>query len=160
MAPEMVSQNRYGRKVDVYSFRLILYEMVSRWVPFSNLSPFQVAYGVANQHLQPEVSKECPKFKQVLIELCCYKYPEMRPKFSGIVKFLEGVGMGFYSGGGGGFTGRVKGGFVRVMPGIGGCGHHGLRWDVDGARVGQGLVGLWAGWAEVMAGWLGGVGRG
>ncbi|KAL2944913.1 Serine/threonine-protein kinase HT1 [Bienertia sinuspersici] len=89
MAPEMISQNKYGRKVDVYSFGLILYEMVSGRVPFGSLNPIQVAYGVANKNLKPEVPNECPEFMRVLIERCCCKDPKMRPEFWEIVKVLE-----------------------------------------------------------------------
>jgi serine/threonine protein kinase len=49
MAPEMIKQKAYNRKVDVYSFGLLLWEMVSGRIPYENLTPFQVAYAVANR---------------------------------------------------------------------------------------------------------------
>ena len=48
MAPEMLKRKPYNRKVDVYSFGLLLWEMVTGRIPFENLSPVQVAYAVAN----------------------------------------------------------------------------------------------------------------
>jgi serine/threonine protein kinase len=49
MAPEMIKQNAYNRKVDAYSFGLLIWEMVSGRIPYENLTPFQVAYAVANR---------------------------------------------------------------------------------------------------------------
>lgn len=49
MAPEMIKQKAYNRKVDVYSFGLLMWEMVSGRIPYENLTPFQVAYAVANR---------------------------------------------------------------------------------------------------------------
>jgi serine/threonine protein kinase len=46
MAPEMVKREAYNRKVDVYSFGLLLWEMVTGRIPYENLTPMQVAYTV------------------------------------------------------------------------------------------------------------------
>jgi len=47
MAPEMMKHNKaYGRKVDVYSFGLILWEMFSGTIPYEELNPFQAAFAV------------------------------------------------------------------------------------------------------------------
>ncbi|XP_021759078.1 serine/threonine-protein kinase HT1-like [Chenopodium quinoa] len=89
MAPEMITRKKYCRKVDVYSFGLLLNEMVSGSTPFGNLSPVQVAYGVANKNLRPEISKDCPEFMRLLIERCWSKNPKKRPEFSEIVNVLE-----------------------------------------------------------------------
>ena len=45
----MIKQKAYNRKVDVYSFGLLLWEMVSGRIPYENLTPYQVAYAVANR---------------------------------------------------------------------------------------------------------------
>nr|CAB3478283.1 unnamed protein product [Digitaria exilis] len=46
MAPEMMKHKSYGRKVDVYSFGLILWEMFSGSIPYEELNPFQAAFAV------------------------------------------------------------------------------------------------------------------
>lgn len=59
---------------------------------FGNTSPVQVAYGVTNNNLRPEISDECPKFTRLLIERCWNKNPRRgpaRPEFEEIVKVLE-----------------------------------------------------------------------
>lgn len=89
MAPEMIKQKAYNRKVDVYSFGLVMWEMVSGRVPYENLTPFQVAYAVANRNLRPTISPECPSALGPLIEQCCALQPDKRPDFWQIVKVLE-----------------------------------------------------------------------
>ena len=51
MAPEMMKRKAYGRKVDVYSFGLILWEMFSGSVPYEELNPFQAAFAVFDKVL-------------------------------------------------------------------------------------------------------------
>jgi len=89
MAPEMIKQKAYNRKVDVYSFGLLLWEMVSGRIPYENLTPFQVAYAVANRNLRPTIPPECPSALRSLIEQCCALQPNKRPDFWQIVKVLE-----------------------------------------------------------------------
>lgn len=89
MAPEMIKQKAYKRKVDVYSFGLLMWEMVSGRIPYENLTPFQVAYAVANRNLRPTISPECPSALRPLIEQCCALQPDKRPDFWQIVKVLE-----------------------------------------------------------------------
>ncbi|XP_074308090.1 serine/threonine/tyrosine-protein kinase HT1-like isoform X2 [Silene latifolia] len=89
MAPEMIKHKRYGRKVDVYSFGLILWEMVSGSIPYEGMCPFAAAFAVVNKNLRPAFSKECPPAMRALIEQCWSLQPEKRPEFSQVVKVLE-----------------------------------------------------------------------
>lgn len=49
MAPEMIKHKSYGRKVDVYSFGLILWEMVAGTIPYEDMNPIQAAFAVVNK---------------------------------------------------------------------------------------------------------------
>lgn len=49
MAPEMVRHRPYSRKVDVYSFGLLLWEMVSGQMPFEEMTPIQAAFAVVDK---------------------------------------------------------------------------------------------------------------
>lgn len=49
MAPEMIKHKSYGRKVDVYSFGLILWEMVAGTIPYEEMNPIQAAFAVVNK---------------------------------------------------------------------------------------------------------------
>lgn len=89
MAPEMIKDKFYGRKVDVYSFGLILWEMLSGTIPYEDMSPIQAAYAVVNKNLRPPFPKDCPPAMQALIEQCWSLQPDKRPEFWQIVKVLE-----------------------------------------------------------------------
>lgn len=49
MAPEMIKKKSYGRKVDVYSFGLILWEMVAGTIPYEDMNPIQAAFAVVHK---------------------------------------------------------------------------------------------------------------
>ncbi|XP_042520958.1 serine/threonine/tyrosine-protein kinase HT1 [Macadamia integrifolia] len=89
MAPELIKHKAYGRKVDIYSFGLILWEMVAGTIPYEGMLPAQVAYAVVNKNLRPIIPPNCLPVLQALIEQCWASQSEKRPEFWQIVKVLE-----------------------------------------------------------------------
>ncbi|XP_052182961.1 serine/threonine/tyrosine-protein kinase HT1-like [Diospyros lotus] len=89
MAPEMVKRKSYDRKVDVYSFGLILWEMVAGTIPYEDMTPIQAAFAVVNKNLRPAMPGDCPAAMGALIEQCWSLHPEKRPEFWQIVNVLE-----------------------------------------------------------------------
>ncbi|KAJ4962291.1 hypothetical protein NE237_022230 [Protea cynaroides] len=89
MAPELMRHKAYGRKVDVYSFGIILWEMVAGTIPYEDMIPVQVAYAVVVDNLRPIIPPNCPPALRALIEQCWALQPEKRPEYWQIVKVLE-----------------------------------------------------------------------
>ncbi|OMO76440.1 hypothetical protein CCACVL1_15682 [Corchorus capsularis] len=89
MAPEMIKKKSYGRKVDVYGFGLILWEMVAGTIPYEDMNPIQAAFAVVNKNLRPVIPGDCPPAMRALIEQCWSLQPDKRPEFWQIVKVLE-----------------------------------------------------------------------
>ncbi|KAL3538228.1 hypothetical protein ACH5RR_001594 [Cinchona calisaya] len=90
MAPEMVKGKKSNnRKIDVYSFGLILWELVAGTVPFEDMTPEQVAFAVVNKNLRPHVPERCHPTMRALIEQCWCSKPEKRLEFWQIVETLE-----------------------------------------------------------------------
>ncbi|PIA36657.1 hypothetical protein AQUCO_03300105v1 [Aquilegia coerulea] len=89
MAPEMIKHKPYGRKVDVYSFGLVLWEMLAGAVPYENMTPYQAAFAVVNKNLRPIIPMDCPPALRALVAQCWASRSEKRPEFWQIVKILE-----------------------------------------------------------------------
>ncbi|GMP72427.1 hypothetical protein CsSME_00030475 [Camellia sinensis var. sinensis] len=89
MAPEMIKRKSYGRKVDVYSFGLILWELVAGTIPYEDMTPIQAAFAVVNKNLRPAIPEDCPPAMRALIEQCWSLHPDKRPEFWQVVKVLE-----------------------------------------------------------------------
>ncbi|KAD3337795.1 hypothetical protein E3N88_33316 [Mikania micrantha] len=89
MAPEMIKKKPYDRKVDVYGFGLILWEMVAGALPYKDMTSIQAAFAVMHKSLRPTIPINCPPAMKTLIELCWSSNPRKRPEFLKVVKVLE-----------------------------------------------------------------------
>ncbi|XP_066287041.1 uncharacterized protein [Branchiostoma lanceolatum] len=90
MAPELINQGNITTKVDVYSFGMILWEMLTRKHPYLGLSMFQVMECVRlNQ--RPEIPDYCPIGLSRLIGLCWAHNPARRSSFKDILISLESL---------------------------------------------------------------------
>jgi serine/threonine protein kinase len=89
MAPEMYEGVPYDFKIDVFSFGLIMYEMISCEAVFStNLLPQQVMKKVLTDW-RPEFPDWLDPFVRDLIESCWSSDPSARPSFADILKILD-----------------------------------------------------------------------
>ncbi|KAL3538216.1 hypothetical protein ACH5RR_001582 [Cinchona calisaya] len=90
MAPEMLKRKKsYNRKIDVYGFGLILWELVAGTDPLEDMTPAQVAFAVLKKNLRPPVPEHCHPTMRALIEQCWSSKPKKRPEFWQIVQILE-----------------------------------------------------------------------
>jgi len=90
MAPEVVRNEKYDEKVDVYSFGVILWEMMSTDVPFSNLTDMQAAMNTSNG-MRPVVPNSIPEPVKQLIKDCWLQEPHLRPSFTEILARLKNI---------------------------------------------------------------------
>ncbi|ONI30882.1 hypothetical protein PRUPE_1G279200 [Prunus persica] len=91
MAPEVFKHRRYDKKVDVFSFAMILYEMLEGDPPLSNYEPYEAAKYVAEGHRPLFHGKgHTPELKE-LIEQCWAADMNQRPSFLEILKRLEKI---------------------------------------------------------------------
>jgi serine/threonine protein kinase len=49
MAPEMIKEKHHTKKVDVYSFGIVLWELLTALTPFDNMTPEQAAFAVCQK---------------------------------------------------------------------------------------------------------------
>jgi serine/threonine protein kinase len=69
----------YNEKVDVYSFAIILWELLTSKTPYSGKSEPEVIMGVAQRGLRPEIPLNSPPDFRELLEECWSSDPEKRP---------------------------------------------------------------------------------
>lgn len=89
MAPEMIKEKHHTRKVDVYSFGIVMWEILTALVPFSDMTPEQAAVAVALKNARPPLPASCPVAISHLIMQCWATNPDKRPQFDDIAAILE-----------------------------------------------------------------------
>lgn len=91
MSPEQHRSEVYDESCDVYSYGMILWEMLTKEVPFENLQPVQIIYFVAMKGERPIMPDDTPLPLANLIRSCWSANPKERPKFYEIMeKFSNG----------------------------------------------------------------------
>eukprot|EP01138_Halocafeteria_seosinensis_P009622 gb/GECG01009832.1/.p1 GENE.gb/GECG01009832.1/~~gb/GECG01009832.1/.p1 ORF type:complete len:774 (+),score=94.80 gb/GECG01009832.1/:1-2322(+) len=89
MAPEIVRQEAYDEKADVFSFAIILWEILTREDPYPDRSGLGLAYAVANEGLRPPIPAYCPLEYAQLMSRAWRHDPNNRPSFSEVVDVLQ-----------------------------------------------------------------------
>uniref|UniRef100_A0A667Y5X5 non-specific serine/threonine protein kinase n=1 Tax=Myripristis murdjan TaxID=586833 RepID=A0A667Y5X5_9TELE len=96
MAPEVIrlqDKNPYSFQSDVYAFGIVLYELMSGALPYSNINNRdQIIFMVGRGYLSPDLSKvrsNCPKAMKRLMADCLKKKREERPLFPQILASIE-----------------------------------------------------------------------
>lgn len=89
MAPEVFESCNPDEKSDVYSYGIILWEMLIGDVPYRGLKDVQVAVSVLNQNNRPPIPKGVDTHLSRFIRLCWHQDPSKRPYFKDIISQLE-----------------------------------------------------------------------
>lgn len=93
MAPELIQGLPTSTLCDVYSFGIVLWEILTAEIPFKGLQGFQVAWIVVENHERPIIPSSCPQQLSNLIQQCWQGDPAFRPSFSEILERLDKISM-------------------------------------------------------------------
>ncbi|TVU50977.1 hypothetical protein EJB05_02376 [Eragrostis curvula] len=88
MAPEVINHQPYDNKADVFSFAIVLWELITSKIPYDTMTPLQAAVGV-RQGLRPGLPRKAHPKLLDLMQRCWEADPSNRPTFPDILAELE-----------------------------------------------------------------------
>jgi len=94
MAPEAMRERLYNKKTDIWSFGVVVYEIITRKVPYSDADVINIATSVVlgERSLVPEIEKDQHMYPEVLvkiIQVCLKHSPQDRPLFDNIINVFD-----------------------------------------------------------------------
>jgi serine/threonine protein kinase len=91
MAPEVTRHEGYTKSADVFSYGMLLFELISHEVPFADRPPLQAAVAIGLQDLRPPLPEGTPPSFEAIIQHCWNRRPWTRPKFDELIATLQQV---------------------------------------------------------------------
>ncbi|XP_076013646.1 mitogen-activated protein kinase kinase kinase 9 [Genypterus blacodes] len=91
MAPEVIRSSTFSKGSDIWSYGVLLWELLTGEVPFRGIDGLAVAYGVAMNKLSLPIPSTCPEPFARLMEECWSSDPHCRPPFTTILDHLTAI---------------------------------------------------------------------
>uniref|UniRef100_H3AIR1 Mitogen-activated protein kinase kinase kinase n=1 Tax=Latimeria chalumnae TaxID=7897 RepID=H3AIR1_LATCH len=91
MAPEVIRSSMFSKSSDVWSYGVLLWELLTGEVPFRGIDGLAVAYGVAMNKLALPIPSTCPEPFTKLMEDCWNPDPHCRPSFASVLDQLTAI---------------------------------------------------------------------
>ncbi|KAK1268812.1 Serine/threonine-protein kinase CTR1 [Acorus gramineus] len=91
MAPELLSgkSNMVSDKIDVYSFGIVMWELLTGDEPYADMHCASIIGGIVNKTLRPQIPSWCDPEWKSLMESCWSSDPGERPSFAEISRKLR-----------------------------------------------------------------------
>ncbi|XP_025152857.1 uncharacterized protein LOC105191510 isoform X6 [Harpegnathos saltator] len=91
MAPEVIKKSTFSKASDVWSYGVLLWELLTGEIPYKGIDTLAIAYGVAVNKLTLPIPSTCPQPWRYLMEECWASDSHARPGFAEILIALEEV---------------------------------------------------------------------
>ncbi|XP_076271858.1 mitogen-activated protein kinase kinase kinase 13 wallenda isoform X3 [Rhynchophorus ferrugineus] len=93
MAPEAIQELACSEKVDIWSFGVVLWELLTFEVPYDGMEQSAIMYSVGCGKLTPPIPSTCPDGFKLIMQMCWKYIPKERPSFKLICNHLEIAGV-------------------------------------------------------------------
>ncbi|XP_066510831.1 LIM domain kinase 2-like [Hoplias malabaricus] len=94
MAPEMLNGKRYDEKVDVFSFGIVLCEIIGQVYADPECLPRTLDFGLnVGKFMEKFLPEDCPPAFFPLAVACCDLFPDSRPTFEKLVDCFEALAL-------------------------------------------------------------------
>ncbi|KAJ7342260.1 hypothetical protein JRQ81_009971 [Phrynocephalus forsythii] len=91
MAPEVIKSSMFSKGSDIWSYGVLLWELLTGEVPYRGIDGLAVAYGVAVNKLTLPIPSTCPEPFAKLMKECWAQDPHIRPSFTLILQQLTAI---------------------------------------------------------------------
>ncbi|XP_054717918.1 LIM domain kinase 1-like [Uloborus diversus] len=91
MAPEMMKGKKYDEKVDIFSFGIVLCEIIGRVLADPDYLPRSHDFGLNTVVFKEKFCATCPETFYNIAFLCCDLDPEKRPPFEQLQPWFQGM---------------------------------------------------------------------
>ncbi|KAF6073521.1 mitogen-activated protein kinase kinase kinase 21 [Phyllostomus discolor] len=91
MAPEVIKSSLFSKGSDIWSYGVLLWELLTGEVPYRGIDGLAVAYGVAVNKLTLPIPSTCPEPFAKLMKECWQQDPHIRPSFALILDQLTAI---------------------------------------------------------------------
>ncbi|KAK6165805.1 hypothetical protein SNE40_022648 [Patella caerulea] len=89
MAPEVIRNEPCSEKVDIWSFGVVLWELLTAEIPYKDVDSSAIIWGVGSNSLHLPVPSTCPDGFKLLMKMCWSGKPRNRPSFRQIIMHLD-----------------------------------------------------------------------
>jgi len=89
MAPEVIRNEMCSEKVDIWSFGVVLWELLTGEIPYREVDNSAIIYGVGSNSLHLPLPASCPDGFKLIVQMCWHTDSRKRPSFKHILMHLD-----------------------------------------------------------------------
>lgn len=94
MSPEVIRHEDYSQTADVYSYAILVWQLLTREEPFADKSQIEAAIGVSMHSARPPLPPGTPESVTNLLHKSWSDKPHLRPSFEEISEMLTDIEAG------------------------------------------------------------------